>query len=564
MGLKVEGRVRWLRHRSHDLGRCSRNEHRRSRVGRRRSGHFTGLRQMTKRKASSAERGLELDRVRALLQLVAGLSMDPALDPAARRWAAAWSRARRNGWNGRLDELLQLQVPWSPDSPAALQELSARRSKLRTDRSRRRLDALVNALSPLASRRFLMARAFRPGDLEHARSAGRWGYRELRLRKPNGSWRVIHAPAAPLKRLQRKLLEVIAPDLTTRMRMLGVLPAQSVAAHALSVAGADTVICLDLRDFYPSVTRGAIEQGFRLLSAASPKGRAAGVQGRFRPASSLHHRPVGDFVSGLATRRGCLPQGAPTSPLLASVAFAPFDVRIRRALQQTYGKLATYSRYADDLVIGLATSQTSEGSNGPIGEEAVGVVRHALRGGPFSLNEDKTEIGSLGSIAICGLRPVKHGSAVELDLPAVVHREVRGQSHALRSIGLAGAADRWWKVNGEAFLKNAQVAADRRSSRLVVRRLGSLAGCARRWIGPERSCSEFRKQLAAELALASGPQGLGGPIDGASLLVRCAYLEWLVGYLAYLEDVASHPSVDRVRKGAARLRAELREAAERG
>ena len=59
------------------------------------------------------------------------------------------------------------------------------------------------------------------------------------------------------------------------------------------------------------------------------------------------------FVAALATCRRRLPQGAPTSPLLAALAFMPDDKRILEAV----GVGVTYTRYFDDLAFSVSAEE---------------------------------------------------------------------------------------------------------------------------------------------------------------------------------------------------------------
>jgi len=55
---------------------------------------------------------------------------------------------------------------------------------------------------------------------------------------------------------------------------------------------------------------------------------------------------VAKQLTDLCTFEGRLPQGAPTSPMLASIVFSPVDQKLR-SLASSWG--AVYTRYADDL-----------------------------------------------------------------------------------------------------------------------------------------------------------------------------------------------------------------------
>jgi len=402
-----------------------------------------------------------------------------------------------------------------------------------------------------------MARAFEARSLLHARDGGRWGYREIRFRKPNGTMRVIHAPAPPLKRLQRKLLREIEDDLNTRLRMLSVPIAPTVAHHALSVARADWVINLDLKDFYPSVNRASIESGLRFLSRATANSghrSPSGPSKRYRHASSLHRPVVAGFLSGICTRRGVLPQGAPTSPLLASISFAPYDKRIQRALSARFGERVSYSRYADDLVIGLTNVAGTPTWDESTSEAVVKLVRRSLRASPFALNEAKTDQGLVGCTAICGLIPVREPDGVKLDVSASVHRELRGHLHALRTKGLRAASARWWAEHGTEFVTRNTSIRHAGTSWRKARRLHALCAVGTAWMSSGPSSAELESVLRVQLSESSAQSLRGIPPEQ---LANCAFLEHLVGQLAYLSDLSSHPCTARLSRLFENLRDQL-------
>jgi len=521
-------------------------------------GTFWTVTVMTSRRpATPAIDPAVLERLTALLQVAAGLGTGSGVHQDARAWAQSWRRAVRARCNGRIDRLLRSTTPWRAEWALALQELSWRRENASVVSSRRALTALTTRLAKSGSRRFLMARAFAPRSLAYAKDGGRWGYREIRIRKPNGTMRVIHAPAPPLKRLQRELLHEISDDLRTRLRMLGVPIAPTVALHALSVGKADWVINLDLKDFYPSVSRAGIESGLRFLSrATSNSGRRThgGPTSSYRHASSLHRPTVAGFLSGICTRRGVLPQGAPTSPLLASIAFAPYDRRIQRALSARFGEHVSYSRYADDLVIGLPNVAGAPPWDESSSQAVIELVRQALRRSPFDLNEAKTDQGPLGSTAICGLIPLREPDGLKIDVKPALHREMRGHLHALRTRGLHGAASRWWAEHGNAFIKRSSSRRHTGTPWRQARRLHALCAVGLAWMPSGPSSAELAKVLRDQLAESSPMSLTQVPPEH---LACCAFLEHLVGQVAYLGDLSSHPSTARLSTLAANLRDQL-------
>jgi RNA-directed DNA polymerase len=119
--------------------------------------------------------------------------------------------------------------------------------------------------------------------------------------------------------------------------------------------GQEIVLRIDLRDFFPSVTRGRIIA--ILLTAGYPEPialRLAGICTSRVPRAVLEDRPPGLKSSPSESFRlrklfeaPHLPQGAPSSPALANLTAHRLDCRLT-GLATAAG--AHYTRYADDLV----------------------------------------------------------------------------------------------------------------------------------------------------------------------------------------------------------------------
>ena len=167
--------------------------------------------------------------------------------------------------------------------------------------------------------------------------------------------RPIARPKQRLKAIQRWILHEILDRIPAHDAAHGFVRGRSARTHAALHVGQATVVRLDLEDFFTSVsaaraygifrTAGYPEAVAHTLTAlcvtvvplaewhAVPRPRDPALVGR-------HHR----LGRRLATPH--LPQGAPTSPALASLAATGLDRRLA-ALAPTLA--ARYSRYADDL-----------------------------------------------------------------------------------------------------------------------------------------------------------------------------------------------------------------------
>jgi RNA-directed DNA polymerase len=150
-------------------------------------------------------------------------------------------------------------------------------------------------------------------------------YNSFVVRKRSGGSREIAAPSPELKRVQQWINRAIAQRLPMHEAAHGFRPRRSIVTNADLHAGAESILALDLRDFFHMVGRRVV------LARLREVGYSIGVS---------------RLLTDLVTLEGRLPQGAPTSPAFANSAARHVDRRLD-AFSVKQG--ATYSRYADDL-----------------------------------------------------------------------------------------------------------------------------------------------------------------------------------------------------------------------
>ncbi len=185
-------------------------------------------------------------------------------------------------------------------------------------------------------------------------SAPRHHYRYVLRAKRHGGVRVLEAPQARLKALQRRILTDIlnhVPPWYTAAH--GFVKGRSVRSFAGEHVGRAVVLRMDLADFFPSVSGARVQALLRTLGYPEPVADAlGGLCTNTTPAAVfgakrwplLHAADLRD--SQRLHKRAHLPQGAPTSPALANLCAWRLDCRLT-GLADWAG--AVYSRYADDL-----------------------------------------------------------------------------------------------------------------------------------------------------------------------------------------------------------------------
>ena len=172
------------------------------------------------------------------------------------------------------------------------------------------------------------------------------------LTKTSGGLRMIEAPKAHLKMMQRQILAEILDHVPVHDAAHGFVRGRSIQSFAAPHVGRRVVLRMDLEGFFPSIAGRRVQAFFRtagypesvadllggLCTNAVPRGAWAGVARGYDPAMLFEARKL--------YARPHLPQGAPTSPALANVCAYRVDCRLS-SLAKAAG--ATYTRYADDL-----------------------------------------------------------------------------------------------------------------------------------------------------------------------------------------------------------------------
>ncbi len=217
------------------------------------------------------------------------------------------------------------------------------------------------------------------------------GYERYEYPKGNGKVRVIHAPAAELKQIQRALLDQLLNQVSVTPFAHGFVPHRSIITNALVHApSARHILSVDLKDAFPSVSEARVSSVItwrvgRLIKINAPQ-------------LSAEDRGVAcQLIAQLCTRDGALPQGAPTSGYLLNLTCARLDRLIYAVALRSRLPQLKYTRYADDLTLT---------SSGPIPPEFIAQVKRAITRAGFTINPYKIHAYSdqQKSIVICGIR----------------------------------------------------------------------------------------------------------------------------------------------------------------
>ena len=215
----------------------------------------------------------------------------------------------------------------------------------------------------------------------------------------NKKVRTIYAPSKRLKMRQRWILDNILNQVKVSKYAHGFESNRSIKTHAELHAKHDYVVCMDIRDFFPSITQDKIVSLFKQIGYTT---RAS------------------QELARLCCFKGVLPQGAPTSPKLANIICKRMDREIKK-----YAKTnnITYSRYADDLTF-------SSNSNMPT---LIAEITGILEKYDFKINAEKTQTFAIGEPKFITGLVVQNGI---VRIPKQFKRELRKEIHFCQKFGV--------------------------------------------------------------------------------------------------------------------------------
>jgi hypothetical protein len=187
--------------------------------------------------------------------------------------------------------------------------------------------------------------------------------------KASGGVRLIEAPKAQLRAIQRRILREILDRVPTHPAAQGCVRGGSVAGNAALHAGSPLLLKLDLQDFFTSIPGARVHALFRTLGYPRETARyLTGLTTHCTSARVLRSLPQAEYPSPEERRwqrvwarrlmERHLPQGVPTSPALANLCAYRLDARLSGAARECQ---ARYSRYVDDLAFSCLDRSPTRG-----------------------------------------------------------------------------------------------------------------------------------------------------------------------------------------------------------
>lgn len=194
-------------------------------------------------------------------------------------------------------------------------------------------------------------------------------YTDLLINKKDGTFRNINVPKNNIKIIQRRINSRIFSNVIYPDYLYGGIKNKDYHKNALAHSCARKIISLDIEKFYPNIKKIQIKKIFLNFFDFSDD--------------------VSEYLSGICTLNGALPQGACTSTHLANLIFYQQEPRIAKKFQTM--KLV-YTRLIDDITI----SSSKDISKTQI-TEVIKSVSSLVGQQKFVLKEAKTRVTTIGN-----------------------------------------------------------------------------------------------------------------------------------------------------------------------
>lgn len=221
-------------------------------------------------------------------------------------------------------------------------------------------------------------------------------YREFQIPKRKGGLRNITTPYATLHDIQRRTQDYILKDAKVHSKAFAYVKNKSAIAHAHFHCSSRELLTLDIKDFFPSISRQKVLEVFSSLDISSVSS---------------------NYLSYICTLQNGLPQGACTSPVLSNAIFYKIDSRLDKLAKSFELK---YSRYADDLAF----------SGVRVPAKVIELITSILAEYEFDINKSKTRLKKEGSKKIITGVSISQGV---MKAPKKFKRALRAQIYELES-----------------------------------------------------------------------------------------------------------------------------------
>lgn len=238
-------------------------------------------------------------------------------------------------------------------------------------------------------------------------------YNTLEIPKKNGDTRTICVPNKNLKKVQKKLynkLSTYYDEIKTQNNFTskishGFEKNRSIVTNAEVHKNKRYVVNLDLLVFFPSINFGRVRSYF--------------IKNNYFEIND----DIATILAQLTCYKGTLPQGAPTSPLIANMICNIMDIRILKIAKKYR---LDYTRYADDLTFSTNNKYFLNDY-----DKFLEDIKNIIHRSGFELNSKKTRLlFSNSRQEVTGLVVNK-----KISVPKEYYKNTRAMAHSLYKNG---------------------------------------------------------------------------------------------------------------------------------
>lgn len=239
---------------------------------------------------------------------------------------------------------------------------------------------------------------YRKSYIDRATQFTTYFYRHFSIPKKNGDKRRMAEPLPSLKEIQYWILNEILSKQSVSNFAKAYRKNHSVKSNARFHLDQTKVLCMDLSDFFGTINKNQVVQLFRDIGYSST---------------------VSKYLAGLCTLYNCLPQGAPTSPIISNIIAKNLDKAIS---EYCISNGLRYTRYSDDITI---SGDFSEGI-------VVNNLKNIIEENGFTVNDSKTRVFTKAQRQLITGIVVNNG----MRAPKETRRKFRQSVHYIRVYGL--------------------------------------------------------------------------------------------------------------------------------
>lgn len=201
-------------------------------------------------------------------------------------------------------------------------------------------------------------------------------YSSFDMKKKRGGVRRIEVPQKGLGLIQKRLSELLSGYVSFKPCVKGFVQGESICSNASLHRKSKWVLNVDIQDFFGSINFGRVRATF----LAKP----------FEMSNE-----VASVIAQTCTFENHLPQGAPTSPVVANIIASMLDNRMLRLAQKYHLR---YSRYADDITLSSPRRFPVEVATNVEGRTILGEeLKNIFEKARFNINPNKSRLQAKNS-----------------------------------------------------------------------------------------------------------------------------------------------------------------------